>query len=264
MCVTVLLIPALWLSCSLMFSHRPRSWRELPLRLADFGVLHRNELSGTLTGLTRVRRFQQDDAHIFCTMDQVTTSVILFRQFVGLRTHKKTCMYQLGVISKVLTHLFFCLFFFISRLSQRWKAVLTSSAASMMSLDSPFSFTSLLVQRSIWVTSLCGTRRKRWSAKRITVGIYDGMLGRFTKLALIKWSVMLMPAWHHCWKSKLPAVRLYSSIRFVSHCEGSWIPVGGVLSIEHGSFLWTWLLLLNLYRSRSQKGTANNRNERVI
>lgn len=66
----------IWFSCSLMFSHRPRSWRELPLRLADFGVLHRNELSGTLTGLTRVRRFQQDDAHIFCTMDQVTTSVV--------------------------------------------------------------------------------------------------------------------------------------------------------------------------------------------
>ena len=56
---------------SVMFDHRPRSWRELPLRMADFGVLHRNELSGTLTGLTRVRRFQQDDAHIFCTMDQV-------------------------------------------------------------------------------------------------------------------------------------------------------------------------------------------------
>lgn len=54
-----------------MFDHRPRSWRELPLRLADFGVLHRNELSGALTGLTRVRRFQQDDAHIFCAMDQV-------------------------------------------------------------------------------------------------------------------------------------------------------------------------------------------------
>uniref|UniRef100_A0A8C3PZU4 threonine--tRNA ligase n=1 Tax=Chrysolophus pictus TaxID=9089 RepID=A0A8C3PZU4_CHRPC len=49
----------------LMFAHRPRSWREMPLRLADFGVLHRNELSGTLSGLTRVRRFQQDDAHIF-------------------------------------------------------------------------------------------------------------------------------------------------------------------------------------------------------
>ena len=57
---------------SLMFDHRPRSWRELPLRLADFGVLHRNELSGALTGLTRVRRFQQDDAHIFCTSEQVS------------------------------------------------------------------------------------------------------------------------------------------------------------------------------------------------
>uniref|UniRef100_A0A8C5HB19 threonine--tRNA ligase n=1 Tax=Gouania willdenowi TaxID=441366 RepID=A0A8C5HB19_GOUWI len=59
----------------LMFGHRPRSWRELPLRLADFGVLHRNELSGTLTGLTRVRRFQQDDAHIFCTMDQIESEM---------------------------------------------------------------------------------------------------------------------------------------------------------------------------------------------
>uniref|UniRef100_A0A8D0ET64 threonine--tRNA ligase n=1 Tax=Strix occidentalis caurina TaxID=311401 RepID=A0A8D0ET64_STROC len=54
----------------LMFAHRPRSWRELPLRLADFGVLHRNEPPGSLTGLTRVRRFQQDDAHIFCTLEQ--------------------------------------------------------------------------------------------------------------------------------------------------------------------------------------------------
>uniref|UniRef100_A0A0E0LTF6 threonine--tRNA ligase n=1 Tax=Oryza punctata TaxID=4537 RepID=A0A0E0LTF6_ORYPU len=43
----------------LMFEHRVRSYRELPLRMADFGVLHRNELSGALTGLTRVRRFQQ-------------------------------------------------------------------------------------------------------------------------------------------------------------------------------------------------------------
>lgn len=56
---------------SLIFDHRPRSWRELPLRMADFGVLHRNELSGALTGLTRVRRFQQDDAHIFCPQELV-------------------------------------------------------------------------------------------------------------------------------------------------------------------------------------------------
>jgi threonyl-tRNA synthetase len=55
----------------LMFKHRDRSYRELPIRFADFGVLHRNELSGALTGLTRVRRFQQDDAHIFCRQDQV-------------------------------------------------------------------------------------------------------------------------------------------------------------------------------------------------
>jgi glycyl-tRNA synthetase (class II) len=48
--------------------------RELPLRLADFGVLHRNEYSGALSGLTRVRRFQQDDAHIFCRPDQVRSS----------------------------------------------------------------------------------------------------------------------------------------------------------------------------------------------
>lgn len=59
----------------LMFDHRPRSWRELPLRVADFGVLHRNELSGALTGLTRVRRFQQDDAHIFCAMDQIEDEI---------------------------------------------------------------------------------------------------------------------------------------------------------------------------------------------
>ena len=54
-----------------MFANRVRSYRELPLRMADFGVLHRNEFSGALSGLTRVRRFQQDDAHIFCRPDQV-------------------------------------------------------------------------------------------------------------------------------------------------------------------------------------------------
>jgi len=60
----------------LMYSHRLRSWRELPLRLADFGVLHRNELSGALTGLTRVRRFQQDDGHVFCRPDQIGQEVL--------------------------------------------------------------------------------------------------------------------------------------------------------------------------------------------
>ena len=47
----------------------------MPQRLADFGVLHRNELSGALSGLTRVRRFQQDDAHIFCRLDQIGVEI---------------------------------------------------------------------------------------------------------------------------------------------------------------------------------------------
>jgi threonyl-tRNA synthetase len=46
-----------------MFDSRDRSYRELPLRYAEFGVIHRNEASGALSGLTRVRRFVQDDAH---------------------------------------------------------------------------------------------------------------------------------------------------------------------------------------------------------
>lgn len=54
-----------------IFAHQDVNYRDLPWRMADFGVLHRNEFSGALTGLTRVRRFQQDDAHIFCTIDQV-------------------------------------------------------------------------------------------------------------------------------------------------------------------------------------------------
>jgi len=59
----------------LMFKHRSRSYRELPLRLAEFGVLHRNELTGALHGLTRVRRFIQDDSHIFCRPDQIEQEV---------------------------------------------------------------------------------------------------------------------------------------------------------------------------------------------
>lgn len=59
----------------LLFAVRNRSYRELPFRVADFGVLHRNEYSGALTGLTRVRRFQQDDAHIFCRRDQIESEI---------------------------------------------------------------------------------------------------------------------------------------------------------------------------------------------
>lgn len=59
----------------LLFGHRERSYRELPWRVADFGVIHRNEFSGALSGLTRVRRFQQDDTHIFCTEEQVKQEI---------------------------------------------------------------------------------------------------------------------------------------------------------------------------------------------
>ena len=55
-----------------------RSYRELPLRLAEFGACHRNELSGVLHGLMRVRGFTQDDAHIFCTEEMVQAEVSVF------------------------------------------------------------------------------------------------------------------------------------------------------------------------------------------
>lgn len=60
----------------LMFGSFIRSYRDLPIRFGDFGVLHRNELSGALSGLTRVRRFQQDDGHIFCREDQIESEVL--------------------------------------------------------------------------------------------------------------------------------------------------------------------------------------------
>ncbi len=66
------------MNCSkhcIMFKHQARSYKELPLRLADCGALHRNELSGSLTGLTRVRLFRQDDSHIFCTFSQIKSEI---------------------------------------------------------------------------------------------------------------------------------------------------------------------------------------------
>ncbi len=59
----------------LVYSTRPRSYRELPLKLAEFGHVHRHELSGVLHGLMRVRAFTQDDAHIYCMPDQIEKEV---------------------------------------------------------------------------------------------------------------------------------------------------------------------------------------------
>jgi threonyl-tRNA synthetase len=61
--------------CLIFRNMRPLS-KDLPIRMAEFAVLHRNEASGALHGLTRVRRFQQDDAHIFCRMDQIHEEVL--------------------------------------------------------------------------------------------------------------------------------------------------------------------------------------------
>jgi threonyl-tRNA synthetase len=61
-----------------IFNQGLKSHRDLPLRLAEFGSCHRNEPSGTLHGLMRVRNFVQDDAHIFCTEDQILSEVLAF------------------------------------------------------------------------------------------------------------------------------------------------------------------------------------------
>ncbi|MBQ3332749.1 MAG: threonine--tRNA ligase [Thermoguttaceae bacterium] len=65
----------------MVYNSRPRSYRDLPLRIAEFGNVHRFEQSGELSGLTRVRGFTQDDAHIFCTEDQVEDE---FRQCIDM------------------------------------------------------------------------------------------------------------------------------------------------------------------------------------
>ena len=61
-----------------IFRHGTKSYRDLPLRMAEFGSCHRNEPSGALHGLMRVRAFTQDDAHIFCTEDQITEETKIF------------------------------------------------------------------------------------------------------------------------------------------------------------------------------------------
>src|SRR5277367_3682053 len=83
---------------ALIFDSRDRSYRELPIRMAEFGIIHRNEASGALTGLTRVRRFVQDDTHVFCMASQVSTCSFeapfrfLFAYFHSSRTKLAHCL----------------------------------------------------------------------------------------------------------------------------------------------------------------------------
>jgi threonyl-tRNA synthetase len=65
-----------------IFNQGLRSYRDLPLRMAEFGSCHRNEPSGSLHGLMRVRNFVQDDAHIFCTPEQMRDEVLAFNELV--------------------------------------------------------------------------------------------------------------------------------------------------------------------------------------
>ncbi|KAF6833357.1 threonyl-tRNA synthetase [Colletotrichum plurivorum] len=66
----------------LIFASKNRSYRDLPIRYADFSPLHRNEISGALSGLTRVRRFHQDDGHIFCRPIQIREEVFKTLDFM--------------------------------------------------------------------------------------------------------------------------------------------------------------------------------------
>ena len=68
----------------LLFASKARSFRDLPIRFSDFSPLHRNEISGALSGLTRVRRFHQDDGHIFCRPSQVAKEISKTLDFVKL------------------------------------------------------------------------------------------------------------------------------------------------------------------------------------
>lgn len=83
-----------------IFKQQDRSFRDLPLRFADFGVLHRNELSGALSGLTRVRRFQQDDAHIFCMLEQVKSEIRGCLEFLGFVYGVFRFKFELGLSTR--------------------------------------------------------------------------------------------------------------------------------------------------------------------
>jgi threonyl-tRNA synthetase len=84
----------------LMFKHRRRSYRELPLRIADFCPLHRNEVRGVLSGMTRVRKFEQDDAHLFCTEEQIGPEISGQIDFVN---HVYTKTFKMPFTAKLST-----------------------------------------------------------------------------------------------------------------------------------------------------------------
>lgn len=82
-----------------MYKQKLHSYRELPLRIADFCALHRNELSGVLSGLTRVRKFCQDDAHIFVTEEHIESEVLAlidFAEYIYKKIFNFECRFELS------------------------------------------------------------------------------------------------------------------------------------------------------------------------
>ena len=79
-----------------IFNNSLRSYRDLPMRLAEFGSCHRNEPSGALHGLMRVRGFVQDDAHIFCTEDQIVNEARAFNELL-VRIYKQFGFHDVSV-----------------------------------------------------------------------------------------------------------------------------------------------------------------------
>ncbi|XP_043432104.1 threonine--tRNA ligase, mitochondrial isoform X13 [Prionailurus bengalensis] len=175
----------------LMFAHRPRSWRELPLRLADFGALHRAEASGSLGGLTRLRCFQQDDAHIFCAPDQVALPQLHQSISKPPSILHLNCQHSCSLSPSLYTTtqlydspsfpLCFCPvfppklpslqnsrlhtthspLFSVPSLKQRYKAVLISSALSTLSLASPSAWLYPPGHLASWASLAFGTRLSR-------------------------------------------------------------------------------------------------------
>ena len=80
----------------LIYKDSLKSYRDLPLRIADFAPIHRNELKGVLGGLTRVRKFSQDDAHIFCTPEQIEEEIEKLIEFTK-KVHNKIFNFEYAV-----------------------------------------------------------------------------------------------------------------------------------------------------------------------
>jgi len=84
----------------LIFKNRPKSYRDLPLRVGELGIVHRQELSGVLGGLFRVIQFTQDDAHIYCTEEQIEQEVLKIMEIVEVMYGKFGLNYRVELSTR--------------------------------------------------------------------------------------------------------------------------------------------------------------------